>query len=53
MFKEIIAPVALWILAILVLVTALTGLHVWNFSNDCAASGGTFTNEGMTSWCRY
>lgn len=53
MFKEIVFPVSMWVLAVLVIASAMTGAYVADFANDCAAKGGTFANEGLTSWCRY
>lgn len=53
MFKEIVLPVSFWVLVVLVIVAVLTGVEVWHFSSECAAKGGTYSNEGMTAWCRY
>lgn len=52
-FKETILPVLLIIVAVLALVAALSGIAVWNFSNDCVTQGGTMSNQGTTLWCNY
>lgn len=53
MFKEIVLPVSMWVLVVLAIVSVLTGFYVWDFANDCAASGGTYSTEGTTAWCSY
>lgn len=43
----------IWTALILGAVAIMTAMHLHDFAADCAANGGTFSNEGATAWCRY
>jgi hypothetical protein len=53
MFKSTILPLTLMLLAIVAIASTLTGVYLWDFSQDCGTQGGNFSVEGGTAWCRF
>lgn len=53
MLKDIVFPMALLILAVVLISFALTGVWLSQVEADCIARGGTFTVEGSMAHCRF
>lgn len=53
MLKSTILPIFVLVLIVVAIAFAVTGVTVWDFANDCAAQGGTFSIDGPVANCRY
>lgn len=51
--RTLVIDLSLLILAIVILPLTLVTITVVTAHNDCDRSGGNFTVEGATIWCRY
>lgn len=48
-----ITAALIWIAIIFAGIGIAVAMHLHNFASDCDSTGGTFSNEGMTTYCRY
>jgi hypothetical protein len=53
MYKEAVLAVLVCIFFAVMVSLALTGLYLHDFSETCNGSGGNFSIDGGTAWCRY
>lgn len=53
MFRSIALPVLSILFVILAVVAVGTVAAVAQAQSECDATGGTFSVEGGTAWCRY
>lgn len=51
--RSLVAVLSLLVGICMAVAAVMTLAHVWDFAQDCEATGGTFSNDGGTAWCRH